>query len=130
MGRRCAQFKRFGPLVQNLDARRNSFLPGRCNPWVPNGAVAPLGLAAKERWEHLLGPHGQSNHVTVHGRGGTAKRERFAVYGEAKDVELVPTRWSCTSKFYRQGPRVYPGALSFCPVKQRNWTRTIKFIMF
>ena len=53
MGRRCAPFKRFGPLVQNLDARRNSFLLGRCNPWVPNGAVAPLGLAAKERWEHL-----------------------------------------------------------------------------
>ncbi|WP_275533062.1 hypothetical protein [Flavonifractor sp. An9] len=29
------------------------FPPSRCNPWVPNGAVAPLGLAAKERWEHL-----------------------------------------------------------------------------
>ena len=78
----------------------------------PAGPTVPLGSAAKERWEHLLGPHGQSNHVTVHGRGGTAKRERFAVYGEAKDVELVPTRWSCTSKIYRQGPRVYPGALS------------------
>ena len=53
--------------------------------------------AAKERWEHLLGTHGQSNRVTVHGRGDTAERGSFAVCGEARDVELVLTRWSCTS---------------------------------
>ena len=75
-------------------------------------AMALVGLAAKERYEHRMGTHPQLNEVTAGGRGGAAERGSFAVYGEARDVELVPTRSSCTSKVYcTKPPGHLPGGL-------------------
>ena len=44
MGRRCALFKRFGPLAQNLDAGGNSLVPGRSDQRVPSGTNGPVGI--------------------------------------------------------------------------------------
>ncbi|OUP55169.1 hypothetical protein B5F19_09635 [Pseudoflavonifractor sp. An184] len=44
------------------------------------------------------GPHPQSSEAAGDGRGGAAEGVSFLADAEANDPQLVPTRWSCTSK--------------------------------
>ena len=74
--------------------------PEHFNPeWGPRRAKARWGTAAKARYEHHpAGPHPQSSEAAGDGRGGAAEGVSFRADAEANDPQLVPTRWSCTSK--------------------------------
>ena len=80
----------------------------------PRRATGPLGYGRKGPLRApLTGTHPQSSEATGDGRGGTAEGMGFRAGAEANDLQLVPTRWSCTSNQDRtRAPGKMPGARS------------------
>ena len=83
----------------------------------PPAGPGPLGNGRKGPLRApLTGTHPQSSGAAGDGRGGTAEGMSFRAGAEANDLQLVPTRWSCTSNQDRtrapgkmSGARFYGG---------------------
>ena len=99
----------------------------------PRRATGPLGYGRKGPLRApLTGTHPQSSGAAGDGRGGTAEGMSFRAGAEANDLQLVPTRWSCTSNQVRtRAPDFCPGpafmaASSGAPPQARRAARRVQ----
>ena len=85
----------------------------------PRRAAGPLGYGRKGPLRApLTGTHPQSSGAAGDGRGGTAEGMSFRAGAEANDLQLVPTRWSCTSnQVCARAPDFCPGPVLWRPLR-------------